>query len=139
MKKISIIFLALLSFACSQKVTQEQLNLLNGYWEIEKVTFADGQTKEYTVNESIDYIQINGLKGFRKKVKPTFEGTYITNDDAEFFTLFKKEDTYIIQYKTEVSDWTETLKTISNDNFSVTNSENITYIYKRYEPINISK
>tara|TARA_R110002050_G_scaffold118625_2_gene236104 strand:- start:10170 stop:10589 length:420 start_codon:yes stop_codon:yes gene_type:complete len=139
MKKISIIFLALLSFACSQKVTQEQLNLLNGYWEIEKVTFADGQTKEYTVNESIDYIQINGLKGFRKKVKPTFEGTYITNDDAEFFTLFKKEDTYIIQYKTEVSDWTETLKTISNDNFSVTNSENITYTYKRYEPINISK
>ena len=139
MKKFSVLILGLLFFACSQKVSQEQLSFLNGYWEIEKVTFSDGQTKDYTVNESIDFIKINGLKGFRKKVSPTFNGTYITNDDAEFFTIYQKENVFFIHYKTELSDWTERIEKISENNFSVTNQDNRTYFYKRYEPINISK
>jgi hypothetical protein len=72
-------------------------------------------------------------------MKPTFEGTYITNDDAELFTIFKQENTYLMNYKTATNDWTETLKSVSATNFSVTNSENMTYTYKRYEPINITK
>ncbi len=138
-KKMNIIILGLLFFSCTQKVTQDQLTLLNGYWEIEKVTFADGQTKDFVVNETIDYIQIDNLKGFRKKVKPTFNGTFITNNASEFFTIYKKEDTYLMQYTTNTSTWTETLNTINASSFSVTNSENITYTYKRYQPINISK
>ncbi|WP_158976164.1 hypothetical protein [Cellulophaga sp. L1A9] len=138
-KNISAILFLFIVTSCSQKITEEQLSDLNGYWEIEKVTLPDGQKKEYTVNETIDYIQLDGLKGFRKKVKPTFSGTYITSDDAETFTLFNKEDTYLLTYKTEISEWTETLKSISKDQFSVTNEDNITYFYKRYEPINISK
>jgi len=72
-------------------------------------------------------------------MKPTFEGTYITNDDAELFTIFKQENTYLMNYKTATNDWTETIKSVSATNFSVTNSENMTYTYKRYEPINITK
>tara|TARA_R110002051_G_scaffold188164_1_gene257638 strand:+ start:884 stop:1303 length:420 start_codon:yes stop_codon:yes gene_type:complete len=139
MKKISVVILGFLFFACSQKVTQEKLVFLNGYWEIEKVTFADGQTKDYTVNESIDFIKMDSLKGFRKKVSPTFNGTYITNDAAEFFTIYQKENLFFIHYKTELSDWTEHIESISKNNFSVTNEDNRTFFYKRYESINISK
>jgi hypothetical protein len=138
-KKMSVALLVFFITACTQKIKEEQLSNLNGYWEIEKVTLPDGQKKEYKVNENIDYIQLDGLKGFRKKVKPTFSGTYITNDAAETFTLFNKEDLFFIQYKTEISEWTETLETISKDQFSVTSEDNITYFYKRYEPINITK
>jgi hypothetical protein len=137
--KLVIICLVLLSYACSNTIAEKELPLLNGYWEIEKVTFPDGQTKDYTINESIDYIQLEQLKGFRKKVKPTFNGTYITNDDAEYFTIFKKENHYFFNYKNELSDWTESLQTLTKDHFSVTNEDDITYLYKRYEPINISK
>ena len=126
MKKISVVILGFLFFACSQKVTQEKLVFLNGYWEIEKVTFADGQTKDYTVNESIDFIKMDSLKGFRKKVSPTFNGTYITNDAAEFFTIYQKENLFFIHYKTELSDWTEHIESISKNNVSVT----ITGVYK---------
>lgn len=139
MKKISAILLIILSAACTQKVTLEQIPLLNGYWEIEKVTFPDGQTKDYTVNESIDFIKIDATKGFRKKVNPTFNGTYNTNDDAEFFTIISQNDMVLMVYKTEISEWTETLTHISENNFSVTNQDQIEYSYKRYEPINISK
>jgi len=137
--KIVILCLALGLLSCEQKIDAENLQFLNGYWEIEKVSFPDGSTKAYTVNESIDYIQLEHLKGFRKKVSPTFNGTYTTNDAAEFFTIFQKEEQYFMQYQTELSDWTEHIENISKNNFAVTNENNMTYYYKRYEPINISK
>jgi hypothetical protein len=139
MKKIIPLVLLVLLASCANSVTEDQLALLNGYWEIEKVSFPDGQTKEYTINEAIDFIAIDSLKGYRKKMKPTFEGTYITNDDAELFTILKQENSYLMNYKTATNDWTETLNSVSATNFSVTNSENMTYTYKRYEPINITK
>ncbi|MBU2996505.1 hypothetical protein KO500_08665 [Cellulophaga baltica] len=137
--KLSLICLVLFSYSCTNNIDEKDLPLLNGYWEIQKVTFPNGQTKDYTVNESIDYIEIEQLKGFRKKVKPNFNGSYITNDDAEFFTVFKKENQIFLNYKNDLSDWTESLKTLTKDQFSVTNEDDITYLYKRYEPINISK
>jgi len=139
MKKSYIVILMVIFNACSPNITEEQLPLLNGYWEIEKVTLPDGQKKEYKVNETIDYIEVKDLKGFRKKVNPTFEGTYITSDDAELFTIFQKGDEFIIQYKTDSSEWTETLKTVTKDNFSVTGEDNFTYFYKRYVPINLNE
>lgn len=139
MKKSILVICTVIFTACSSNITEEQLPLLNGYWEIEKVTLPDGQKKEYKVNETIDYIDLKDLKGFRKKVNPTFEGTYITSDDAELFTIFQKGDEFIIQYKTDSSEWTETLKTVTKDNFSVTGEDNFTYFYKRYVPINLNE
>lgn len=139
LKNSTLILLVLVITGCTNSITETELNQLNGYWEIEKVVFPDGQTKEYTINETVDFIQLDSLKGYRKKMKPTFEGTYITSDDAELFTIFKQENDYLLNYKSDGNDWTETLKTISATNFSVTNSDNISYFYKRYEPINVTE
>ena len=139
MKKSILVIYTVIFTACSPKITEEQLPLLNGYWEIEKVTLPDGQKKEYKVNETIDFIDLKDFKGFRKKVNPTFEGTYITSDDAEVFTIVPKEGQFLMLYKTEISEWTETLQSISKDNFSVTGEDNFTYFYKRYVPINLNE
>ncbi|HUH45768.1 MAG TPA: lipocalin family protein, partial [Arenibacter sp.] len=77
--------------ACKGKVTQDHIPHLNGYWEIEKVTFPDGSEKKYTISTSIDYIEIQDQKGFRKKVQPNLSGTYDTSDDAEPFSLIEKK------------------------------------------------
>ena len=87
MKPLATVFVILLLFGCSSKVDQASLPLLNGYWEIEKVVFPDGSTKSYEVNASIDFIEIDGQKGFRKKMQPQFDGTFTTSDDAEQFTV----------------------------------------------------
>ena len=139
MKKSILVIFTIIFTACNRKVTEEQLSFLNGYWEIEKVTLPDGQKKEYKVNETIDFIEVKDLKGFRKKVNPTFEGTYITSDDAELFTIIQRDDEFLMQYKTDISEWTETLKTVTKDNFSVTGEDNFTYFYKRYIPINLNE
>ncbi|MGB5498887.1 MAG: hypothetical protein WBM77_08165 [Maribacter sp.] len=139
MNKVVSLGIFLLLVACQNKVTQEELTLLNGYWEIEKVTLANGQTKEYKVNTTVDYIEVKEKAGFRKKVYPQFDGTFDTSNDAEQFTIIMRQDKFEIHYKSELSEWLEVLKSLDSNSFSVTNTENITYYYKRFEPINVDK
>ncbi|EAR01007.1 hypothetical protein [Maribacter sp. HTCC2170] len=139
MKKVVSLVLLLLIMACKNEVSQDKLILLNGYWEIEKVVMANGQTKEYNINTTIDYIELNDLSGFRKKVYPKLDGTYDTTDDAEHFTIVAQKGAFEIRYQTDLSKWIELLKSLDKNSFSVINSENITYHYKRFEPINITK
>ena len=86
------IIVALIGLAgCQNKISKLDLPHLNGYWEIERVTFPDGSKKEYAVSTSIDYIEVKNFKGFRKKVQPNFNGTYVTSNDAEMFTISENE------------------------------------------------
>ena len=139
MERFFYIILIFIILGCSGKISDTDLQQLNGYWEIENVTFADGSTKAYNVNTTVDYIEIDGLKGFRKKVKPKFDGTYDTSNDAEFFSLEHQNDSFIIHYKNDLSEWTEALTQLSRTNFAVVGENNTTYHYRRYEPINIQE
>lgn len=125
--------------SCSQQIVENDLKLLEGYWEIEKVTLPDGNIKTYNVNMTIDYIKMNGLKGYRKKVKPKFNGTYDTSNDAEPFIVLKKGESFQLEYKNDLSHWTESLVELSKDNFSVLGEDGTQYDYKRYEPINVGE
>ena len=126
-------------FGCSSRISKEDLSQLNGYWEIQKVVFPDGNTKDYKVNSTIDYIQWDAPKGFRKKMNPKFDGTYETSDDAEAFTISEKNGNFNLDYKTELSEWSEKLKALDDNRFSVVNAEGLQYDYKRFEPIVIEK
>ncbi len=137
MKRILVLFLCSLLFACDA-VTADKLSLLNGYWEISEVEFPDGNTKEYKVNSNVDYFKVEGLKGYRKKVNPKFDGSFETSDDAEPFTIIEQNDVYSIQYKNNLSSWEEIIISLSGDHFSLKNEEGTIYHYKRFEPINIS-
>lgn len=135
-KHLSLVIVLLL-LGCHNRISSENLILLNGYWEIEKVILPNGETKEYELNTTIDYIEIKDLSGFRKKVYPKFDGTFDTSNDAELFSIVAQNDGFEIHYKTELSTWIEVLKTLSENSFSVTNAEQITYYYKRFEPVNV--
>ena len=62
MKKYFYVLLLLIGLiSCTSKPSKEAILKINGYWEIEKVTFPDGNKKEYQVNEFIDFIFIKNL------------------------------------------------------------------------------
>jgi hypothetical protein len=124
---------------CATQVTEQELPMLNGYWEIAKVDFPDGSLKEYTVSSSIDFIHLDGRKGYRKKVQPKFDGTFETSNDAEIFEIGGTKGIYEITYSTGFSTWKEDLISLSATQFSVKNKEGITYTYKRFEAINVQK
>jgi len=139
MRLLLYIFALICLLSCQRTISESDLIKLNGYWEISEVEFPDGNTKEYKANTTIDFIEIAGFKGFRKKVQPTFEGTYFANDDAESFLIIQKEDSFELHYENNYSEWSEILTALSDNTFSVINKEGITYHYKRYEPININE
>lgn len=136
-----LLFLAVVFFVmgCDKTVSKEAIGQLNGYWEIDYVAFPDGQKKEYRVNPSIDYIELDNMQGFKKKVYPKFNGTYDTSNDAEKIKIIKKEGSFLIIYDNKLSSWEEKLVNITANSYTVINQDDITYAYKRYEPINIQE
>tara|TARA_R110002051_G_scaffold72609_4_gene131235 strand:- start:3353 stop:3769 length:417 start_codon:yes stop_codon:yes gene_type:complete len=133
-----LLFCTLLFISCGSKVDQEQLHLLNGYWEIKEVIFKDGTKKEYSVNTTVDYISLDSLKGFRKKMSPKFNGTFETSNDAEPILIRVSNDSVFMHYTTELNTWEEVLISLTEKSFSVKNDQDITYTYERFEPININ-
>ena len=124
-------------FGCSSALQKEDLKYLNGYWEIVEVEFANGQKKEYQISTLIDYIALDGLSGFRKKVQPQFNGTYKTSDDAEEFNIVEKDHGLMISYGEGLEQWEEELISLRENEFSVRNQDGNIYRYQRYEPLNL--
>lgn len=109
---------------------------INGYWEIESVTLPNGTKKEYTVNQTIDFISINdSLKGFRKKMNPRFDGAYTTSKDAEVFQLKTENDSLNLYYATKFAKWKETVLLANKQQLKIVNQKNTIYLYKRFTPI----
>jgi hypothetical protein len=42
-----------------------------------------------------------------------------------------------MHYKNNLSEWEEKITSLSKNNLTLTNQENISYHYKRFEPINL--
>ena len=122
---------------CSEN-PETYIQHLEGYWEIEEVTLADGTTRQYTFNETIDYISLNdSLSGFRKKLKPGINDTYFTSDDAEALKIKIENGDLNLYYSTPYAEWKETVLEASSERLKVKNKDNNIYTYKRYTPINL--
>ena len=138
MKKIfGILFISLLFVACKQKIQPADIAKINGYWEIEKVTFDKGADKDYKMNESYDYFEIKDNKGIRKKVMPQLDGTFLVNDTFENVTVRFADDKVFLDYATPYMKWSEELITLTAEELVLMNKEKKEYHYKKATPINI--
>ena len=133
----SIILIVLLLLSCKQGPVVNDLTELNGYWEIEKVVFPDGNSREYSISTTIDYIYFEENKGYRKKVKPKLDGSFITSDDADYFKINDKNGTFIMSYENELSSREEIIQALGGDILILVNEEGIAYHYKRFQSIQI--
>jgi len=138
MNKQLLALLILCLIGCGEVIQKSDLENLNGYWEITKVEFPGGGEKEYGINTTIDYIDIEDGKGFRKKVQPKLDGTYRTSNDAEHIAIKETNEQFLIQYQSGQQGREEVLLKITKKTFIVENKEGIRYHYKRYEPINLN-
>lgn len=134
---LKILFLCLFLVSCQQKITPEDIKKINGYWEIEKVTFKEGEDKEYKMNENFDYFEIANNKGIRRKVRPQFNGTFLFNDDFENVKVRFKGEQVFLDYTTAYAKWTEELIRLSDDEMVLKNDQNNEYEYKKAGPINL--
>ncbi len=135
MRLIYVTGLLVLLIGCKKAISLQDLDHLNGYWEIEKVVFPDGQTKQYTINSTIDYIEYEDLKGFRKKVYPDLDGSFTTSDDAELFEISMEKSTFRMHYINELSQWEDRIIAIDQNKMIIETDANVAYHYKRFKGV----
>jgi hypothetical protein len=137
MKKIVVFLFVILSISCQREVKQEDLVKLNGYWEIQEVTKANGEKKEYKVNETIDYFEIKSNGGFRQKVMPQFDGKFKTNNIKEFIKIVDSNKVFYIEYSTDFGKWREQILELKDSILVLKNNQNLTYSYKKFKPFSL--
>ena len=139
-KQFSLAVLAMCFMACSKnKVTQDDLALINGYWEIDKVETPKNQSKQYNVNTTIDFFQIDGNnKGFRKKLIPNFSGKYKGNNHKIQIEIKQLDEKFILINSANKAQekWEEELIAIDTASLVIKNDRNIIYHYKKHEKFN---
>ena len=84
MKNLSC-FSLLMIMSCKKDPAQ-YLNFVEGYWEIDQVHKNGAKIQAFKISTGIDYFKINSDRsGFRKMLKPHFQGTFETSDDVLTF------------------------------------------------------
>ena len=126
--------LSVVLISCTSKPKKEDIVKLNGYWEIEKVVFPDGNKKAYQVNEFIDYISLNNLKGIRQKVAPQLDGTFLSGVLQDKIRVIDSAGCFFLKTKSKFTKWEEKVVSVSEDELVLENETKITYYYKKFIP-----
>ncbi|GAB5399742.1 MAG: hypothetical protein Aureis2KO_13270 [Aureisphaera sp.] len=133
---ISMLFIVCLS--CKRQAPEDHIPNLQGYWEIEQVILSDGSVRNFEINTLIDYIEVQGDSGARKKLAPKLDGSFRTTKVSEKFYLKTDADSLRLHYKTPFSEWTETVLKSGDSLLQVRNEDGKIYTYKRFKPINLN-
>ena len=124
---------------CSPDPAQ-YIDFIEGYWEIEQVKKDGKIIKTFKVNTGIDYFKINADRtGFRKKLKPNFQGTFETSEDVLNFKLKLDNNTLLLEYKDNDTTYSEEIVSASATALLLANTDGFTYHYKPYEPLNLDE
>lgn len=136
MKPIFYILLLTL-VSCSNKVTQEDLTFLNGYWDIEMVESESKKITKFGVNSTIDFYYVdNTNQGYRKKATPDFSGKYKANNIKDKIVVTHKNDQFIIQTTTALDSWEDVIIKLTAKKLVLRNDKGILFHYKKHEKYN---
>ena len=138
MKKV--LFLTTLFFFGCKPHPVDYIEFINGYWEIENVYKNGKLLKEFKISQEIDYFRINNdLSGFRKKLKPNFNGSYTTSKDQLNFKLeIKFNKRLIIVYEDNNTIFVEEITKVNKTNLAIKNDKGMVYNYKVYKPLELN-
>lgn len=135
MKYLLFVVLSFLIVSCKKdNFTVEDINKIDGYWEIFEVVQDGKAIKTYTQNEFLDYFELQDSIGFRKKVKPVVDGTYLTNSVVQNFKVNQHNNEVSIEYDEKWQKNTEVVLHLS-DSILILKDINNQYHYKKYKPL----
>ena len=102
-----ICFSLLMIMSCKTDPAQ-YLSFVEGYWEIDQVHKNGAKIKAFKISTGIDYFKINSDRsGFRKKLKPNFQGTFETSDDVLNFEIKTEHNSLFLIYNDNATTYSE--------------------------------
>lgn len=133
-----LLFCGIIFFiSCGRDPSPDDVHFIDGYWEIQKVTFSDGVEKAYSVNTAIEYFKWDGTTGYRKKMQPTVDGKYLTSNDALPMEVIWRDGVLLLGFSGGDSQWEEEVLKLDSLKLTTRHSNGILYSYKRYEPFSL--
>lgn len=133
-KLFFLIFIVVVS--CNSPNIAEQKNNLSGYWEATQVVLPDGSIRKLPPTQWVDFIEIAGDSGVRKKLAATFDGTFNTQSNGEKLYLVTTNDSLYITYQTPFMQWKEFVVEANQEALILKNENGYKYHYQRYQPMN---
>lgn len=125
-----IISILLFLFSCQEE--NIDIQLINGQWEIEEVKLMNGDKKQFSINENVDYFDID--KGIHQKLKPDFEGNFSSNQVMDSMIFYDKSKLKIL---TPFDTINYKIDELTASSLILINTQGITYKYKRYQKLNL--
>ena len=138
MRTLGLIIILICCLGCQPGI-EDTKNLLTGYWTIEDVTMENGTSKTYNYSGLIDHYAFGeAFYGVKKKVQPQFSGRYKITDDALEFKLIDSARSLFLKFKNDTSQWQEEILQINKSRLKLKLENNLIYLYKRYQPLDIN-
>jgi hypothetical protein len=131
MRRIILTLSLLAVFSCAEKVAIENIEKINGYWQITKVETADGEKKEFPVNENYEYFDIKNKSGFHKKVRWQPMGTFLVDDMQEKMIASEKEGDVVLDFSSEFGKHTEKVLQLTDSLLVLESPEGADFHYKK--------
>ncbi|MGB1269149.1 MAG: hypothetical protein ACPG45_05375 [Flavobacteriaceae bacterium] len=129
--------LLIVATSCSKNITQDDLQHLNGYWDIEFVESEAKKITKFGVNSTIDFYYLNdNNKGYRKKVKPDFSGKYKTNNIKDSIRITNENNQFIIHTSTPLDSWEDIIIELTPEKLILQNDKGVLFHYKKHEKYN---
>ena len=132
---ISFIFIINIIYSCS---VENNIETLNGYWEIESVKKEGQLIKKYPFSNTIDFFQIEGLKGYRKKVNPQSDGRFMVTLHKADLSISKEKGEFTLKYLNKSESYFERIVKIDSQQLIILDKEGYIYKYNRYTPLEIN-
>lgn len=137
MRKInSFIVLLIILYSCSG---DNNIEILNGYWEIQSVKKGGTLIKKYPFSNTVDFFYIKDLEGYRKKVTPRSDGRFMVTLHQANLNVTKENGEFILRYLNKSTTYFEKIKKIDSQQLIILDKEGYIYKYNRYIPIEINK
>lgn len=137
MRKInSFIILLIILYSCSD---DNNIEILNGYWEIQSVKKEGKLIKKYPFSDIVDFFYIKDLEGYRKKVTPRSDGRFMVTLHQANLNVTKENGEFILRYLNKSKTYFEKIKKIDSQQLIILDKEGYIYKYNRYIPIEITK
>lgn len=137
MRSLYLFVACIALWGCQQQSPEDMKTHLSGYWEINNVQSEHIQDMDFTFNNTIDYIEVDGDAGIRTKLQPNIDGSFVGSKTAESFLLKVENDSLYMYYSTPFDKWKETIIRANKEELIVRNEEGIQYEYKKFEPFNL--
>jgi hypothetical protein len=132
MKKIFLLLCTIVFVSCSNN--QAKIKAVEGYWNINQVTLPDGSDREFPFSNHMDHFEIEGSKGVKNRVSPTYDGGFISYGSPVYFKWEEIDGEIKLSFNDGDQAYQQIVKKATDETLVLLHENGTTYKYLKHIP-----